>query len=707
MFQALIRKGSVTIEDIPAPIVSKGRVLIRVVNSCISAGTEVSGVASTGKSIVTTILEQPEKVQKFLNMIRSEGLAKSLDQYNYLKNSGQPTGYSVSGIVIAVADDVSEFKPGDRVAAAGGGFAFHAEFVEVPKNLVVSIPSTLDFRYASTIALGAIALHGVRRLNSQIGEFGVVTGAGILGLLSVQILAKSGIRVIAIDVKADRLEIASELGAEFVINSSTEDPVKSVQNITRGVGADAVLFAAATSDSKPISQAFQMCRRKGHVVLMGVSGMELDRKDLYAKEIDLITSTSYGPGRYDKNYEEEGVDYPLEYVRWTERRNFSEYIRLLNDRQILLDKLINKIFPIEEAGAAFESLKSQGSKPLMVLLDYGIPKDFCENQIERKIFISTKTTPDNIINVGILGVGNFAQSVHLPNLKRLYGKFNIYAIGSQSGVKARNAGVFYNAKYVTTQYEEIINDPAIDLIMICTRHGNHASLALQALKAGKHVFVEKPLATTLEDLNKIEEFFRNKQEGFPLLMVGFNRRFSPYINEIKRHTDRRTGPLFIQYRMNAGYQPADHWTHKDGGRITGEACHIVDLSNALTGSTITEVHFQNIADHKGKFLSDDNKSIILKYSDGSVTVLNYFALGSKELAKEYMEVHFDEKSIIMNDYRQLNSFGFKIKPVHSKKSQKGHFEELISLYNSIHTAGAPWPIPLEDMLQTTKVLLSE
>jgi predicted dehydrogenase/threonine dehydrogenase-like Zn-dependent dehydrogenase len=703
MLQALIHKGSVKAEEIPAPVVGKGKILIRVINSCISAGTEMAGVSSSGKSPVRTMLEQPEKVRKILNMIRSEGLGRLLEQYRFLKESGQPTGYSVSGIVIGLGEDVSEFRVGDPVAAAGGGYAYHAEFVEVPKNLVVSIPSGVDFREASSVAIGAIALHGVRRTGLELGEYCVVMGNGILGLIAVQMLRISGIRVIAVDIDKNRLNTAATFGAEHVINPNEEDPVKAVENITGGRGTDAVLFAAATQDSTPLSQAFQMCRRKGSVILMGVSGMDLNRKDIYSGELDFRISTSYGPGRYDKIYEEEGYDYPYAYVRWTEGRNFTEYLRLLASKQVFIEPLIHQVYPIEEAGKAFDSLKETGNKPLIVILDYGTPVDISSIPVERKLLLSARPlVKGGRINVGILGIGNFAQSVHLPNLKKLGEKYAIYALASLSGVKAKNAGAFFNARYVTTQYDEIIADKSIQLVMICTRHGNHASLALKALEAGKHVFVEKPLATNPEDLRLLEDYFEKHAKDAPLLMVGFNRRFSPYLREIKKYTDNRIGPLFIHYRMNAGYQPSDHWTHQDGGRIIGEACHIIDLMGALTNCKILACHADSIETNKTKFLSSDNKSFTLKYEDGSLATVEYVSTGSRLMAKEYMEIHFDEKSIILDDYRQLRSFGFRIRPISSKVSNKGHLEELKVLFDHLSQKGQEWPIDWENLAETTR-----
>jgi len=746
MRQALIYKGKVKTMEIPAPVVSNGRVLIRVVNSCISAGTEMANIASAEKPIAKTLLEQPEKIRKILRLIRSEGLEKVRDQYRSIKDAAQATGYSVSGIVIGMGRDVEGFSVGDHVAAGGGGYAYHAEFVEVPVNLVVKMPVELAFGPASTVAVGAIALHGVRRASPGIGEVCVVIGTGILGLIALQILVSSGVQVIAVDVNRQRLEIARALGATQGFNPAVEDPVAAVAHFTDGQGADAVLFAASTSDSKPLSQAFQMCRRKGKVVLMGVSGMEINRKDIYPGEIDLLVSTSYGPGRYDKTYEEGGMDYPYAYVRWTEGRNFSAYLRLLETGQINLDPLISRVYPIEASSEAFAALKSKEDNPVLVLLDYGIPDGITELPVERKLVLKTppdqktqpglksapdqktqpdlksapdlkippdlKTTPDlktpptlkkDIVRVGIIGVGNFTQSMHLPNLKKLEGKFSIQALASHSGVKVRNAGSFYNVSYVTTDYNEVIQDGDIDLVMICTRHGNHASLVLQSLEAGKHVFVEKPLATNYEDLQAIEDYFKQHEAGSPLLMVGYNRRFSPYTREIKKFTDDRMGPLFIHYRMNAGYHPADHWTQADGGRIIGEACHIIDIASALTNCRVKDCQSRHIVPSGGKFSPSDNKSILLEYEDGSLVTIEYTSMGNTSLEKEYMEIHFDNKSIVMHDYKRLESHGAALRHISSRKSLKGHLEELEVLYDSIAGKSQQWPIDLDSLIETTAV----
>ena len=704
MIQALIKKGNVLAENVPAPEVTAGCVLIRVTHSCISAGTEMSGVVTSGKSIYKRIKEQPEKVTKILNRVKVEGFEKVYKQMKGLLDAGQPTGYSVSGIVLAVGEGVKDFKPGDRVAAAGGGLAMHAEFVDVPVNLVVKLPDTLELKDASSVTLGAIAMHGVRRAAMQLGEYAVVIGTGILGLLAVQMLRCSGIRVIAIDPDQQRLDLAKELGAELVINPAEEDTITKVEIFTNGKGADAILFTAATSSSKPLSDAFKMCRRKGKVVLIGVSGMEINRADIYPKEIDLQISTSYGPGRYDKSYEEDGIDYPFAYVRWTEKRNLEEYLRLLSEKQVVLDKIINETCSVEEVTKAFNLLKNPENKPLMVVLDYGVPEDNYRVVPERTIQ-KNKNIVSSKINIALIGTGNFATNMHLPNLAKLKSKYNIYAVAGRTGYKAKNIADQYGASYFTTDYNEILNDENVDLIIICTQHEDHAQLTLNALSKGKNVFVEKPLTTNKEDLEKIKTFFETT-ENPPLLMVGYNRRFSPAAREIKKHTDKRISPLFIQYRMNAGYMKADHWVFKQGGRIIGEACHIVDLMNFLTGSEIESIATEELTFKTEHYTSSDNKAIVLKYKDGSVVNIQYFSVGAKNLPKEYMEIHFENKSIVMEDYKKLKGFGVKIKEMDDKTGDKGHMEELNVLYNHLTEKSEGWPVMLNDLIQTSHITLN-
>ena len=706
MIQAIVKKGSVFAEQISAPNVSKGCVLIKVVNSCISAGTEISGVSNSGKSLIKRALEQPENVKKVINMVKTEGIAKAYAKVKGRLDGGNPTGCSISGVVIAVGEGVSEFKVGDHVAAAGAGLANHAEYVDVPKNLVMKMPQNMEFDKACTVTLGGIAMQGVRRIDLKLGETCVVVGTGILGLLAVQMLKISGVRVAVSDFDDRRLQIAKEYGAELVINPSRDNLLEIISSWSGGYGTDGVLFTAATSSSEPLSQSFQMCKKKGKVVLVGVVGMQIDREDMYQKELDFLISTSYGPGRYDKNYEEKGLDYPYSYVRWTENRNMVEYLRLVNENLIKLDKLIDAKYSISDVTVAFESLQTPKDKPLMVLLDYG-EANLNEFNVylnhERKVILNENPINKDVINVAFVGVGGFATGMHLPNIAKLSNKYKIYAVMNRTGHKAKSVAEQYGANYATTNYNEILSDKNVDLVIISTRHDSHAELTLKALEAGKNVFVEKPLATNQDDLNKIKEFYESSNGDKPVLFVGFNRRFSVYTHEIKKHTNTRINPMIIRYRMNAGYIPMDHWVHENGGRMVGEACHIIDLMTAITGSEIESIFSQSITPKNEKYSIEDNKSIILKYKDGSVANIEYFANGSKELSKEFMEIHFDGKSIVLDDYKSLKGYGVGLKEISTNVSEKGQSEELGVLFEALKGSKKSWPIEFWDMMQTTEI----
>lgn len=707
MKQAIVRKGFVIAEDIPAPVVSDGSVLIKVIYSCISAGTEKAGVISSGTPLIKRILKQPEKVIKTLKLAKSEGISRVYKQVVGEIQAGKPIGYSLSGVVVGVGKGIQQFKTGDRVAAAGGGYANHAEFVDVPVNLVVKIPEDLGFMEASTVTLGAIALHGVRRADLALGEYCAVYGTGIIGLLTVQLLVSSGIRVIALDLDDNRLQLAKKFGAELTINTSNTDPVKAVENFTGGSGSDAVIFTASTSSSEPLSQSFKMCRRKGKVILVGVSGMEVNRNDIYPKEIDLIISTSYGPGRYDKNYEEKGIDYPYPYVRWTENRNLAEYLRLVKAGSVDINPMINKVYPIDQVKDAFQALGKDTPPSLLTLLDYGMAEiNLLKEELPRstRIEINKKSISKDVFHVALIGAGNFATSMHLPILSKLKNKFTLHAVTDKIGNVAKSVAEQYKAVYATSNPEDVFQDDHIDVVLICTRHDSHGDLVLHALKNGKHVFVEKPLASNPDQLSEIENYYKlDTPEDKPVLMVGFNRRFSRYAAEIKTSIAGHISPLFLHYRMNAGYLPPDHWVYETGGRIIGEACHIIDLMTFLVGKPLSSFTYDSLEPETGKFSSSDNKSIILKYDDGSVATIEYFSLGNMKFPKENMEIHFDEKTILLSDYQQLKGYGVTVNEIKTDKPDKGHYEEWLAFYNCIKTPGAHWPIPLHEMIETTRL----
>jgi predicted dehydrogenase len=447
-----------------------------------------------------------------------------------------------------------------------------------------------------------------------------------------------------------------------------------------------------------------MCRRKGRVVLVGTAPIEINRQDIYTDEIDFLISTSYGPGRYDKNYEELGNDYPYAYVRWTEQRNMKEFLSLVSRKLLDVNKMTDRVFSIDKSGEAFEFLSSDKSKPLVVLLEY--PQD--EAEADTTILVRTPEIAGNtksgnvLINVAVVGVGSFFKNVHLPNLQSLKEKFNIYAVMSHKGYDAKIIAEQNGASYSTTDYQKILADPTVDLVFICTRHKSHGLLTLQALEAGKNVFVEKPLATKMEEITAFQEFFRNTVSP-PLLMVGFNRRYSKISREIHNAVKNRNNPLIIRYRMNAGYLKPDHWVFAEGGRIVGEACHIIDLMQYLVGYPIIELTTSELTPQTGVYTSADNKSFTLKFLDGSLATIDYFSCGSNELSKEFMEVHFDNKSIIMDDYKTIRSFGIRLKPFNLKISDKGHYDELAFLLDCLTGKETIDPVFIQDLILNSKI----
>lgn len=700
MKQAFAKKGTVIPVDVPEPGVKKGFVKIKVAYSTVSAGTEMTSVKGSGKSMLSRAIENPAQVLKVLEIMKNQGLKTAKGKVASAADKLNAIGYSVSGEVVEVGEGVDAFLVGDRVSAGGSGFALHAGFVAVPKNLVVKIPPGLDLLSASTGTVGSIALHGVRRADLRIGEFGVVFGVGLLGLLATQILKASGVRVACVDLNVSRLDLARQLGADLSVNPNEEDAVLAINNWTGGYGADAVLFTAATDRDEPLSQAFQMCRRKGKVVMVGVSGMNINRKDIYAREIDFNISTSYGPGRYDSSYELEGHDYPYAYVRWTEGRNIGEFLRLLHDGLVSLEKIKPAVYSIDDVASAYQNLSQNQQQHILTILEFSQSDEDKQGTV---ISISPARKPSkDIISIGLIGAGSFATSTLLPIIHDNTDRFSMKTIVDFSGDKALNVARQFKAVTISSDSKDIFKDEQIDLIMICTRHNSHAELVIESIKHNKHVYVEKPLATTLEQLAEIQNTYKELEwVEKPIIMVGFNRRFSVHANEIKRVYASRTSPLLMHYRMNAGFVPYDVWIHEDGGRIVGEACHIIDLMLFLTGSKIVSFSVNAISPKTGRFKPTDNKSITLTFDDGSVGVLDYFSCGSNSLPKEFLEVHCDNKTILLNDYKGLEGYGVKINACTSDQPRKGHKEEWLAVYDAIKNG--VWPIELDALVNNTYV----
>ncbi len=701
MKQVLIRGGGVVVHEVPAPLVRAKTILVGVEYSCISVGTEMSGVRMSGLPLYRRAMKQPENVAKVLNMMRDQGIRRTLDRVSGKLNAGSPTGYSAAGIVLAIGPGIDGFAPGDRVACAGAGIANHAEVIDVPMQLAAKIPAELSSSFASTVTLGAIAMQGVRRAAPTLGETVLVVGLGILGQLTAQLLRASGCRVIGVDLDPERIRLAQENGMAFSVDPSSEDYVDRVHKLTDGIGADAAIVTAATPSSTVINEAMQACRKKARIVLVGDVGLNLSRANMYSKELDLLISCSYGPGRYDPEYEEEGRDYPIGYVRWTENRNMREYLKLLAEKKIDLSNLCNTSFDIDHASEAYEALGREGDKPLLVLLSY--PRR--EDALIRKVTVNRTDPKPGKIGVALAGAGSFAQGVHLPNMVKLRRHYDIRGILNRTGANARAVATQYGAAYATTDYAEILTDPKVDLVMIATRHDTHARMTLQALAAGKNVFVEKPLCLTTKELESIKSFYERRKDG-PMLMVGFNRRFSPALRRAAEVLAGRTTPLMVNYRMNAGYIPLDHWVHKPegGGRNIGEACHIYDLFNFLTGSKTASVSAAAITPGSGQWAPNDNFVATVTYVDGSVCTLTYTALGCKSHPKERMEIYADGKVISLDDYRSLKIDGGRHKGWSSHGMEKGQFEELQALAACL-TEDGEWPIPFAQQIQATEIAL--
>jgi predicted dehydrogenase/threonine dehydrogenase-like Zn-dependent dehydrogenase len=696
MKQVFIRKGKGIVGEVPAPLVSEDEILVQVHYSCLSTGTEQFKVEASARPLYKKLIDKPKNIEKVLESIRTQGIKNAIAKIKGQVNKKNPIGYSVAGIVLEAGSKVGDIKKGDRVACAGDQIANHAEFIAAPRNLTVKVPENLSLKDASTVALGSIAFQGIRRCGPAVGENIVVLGLGLLGQITVQILKSAGCRVIGIDLDLQRIDKAISLGLEIGLDAGSEGIVEEVIRNTSGYGADSVIITATSQSSRVINQAMEMCRKKGKIIIVGAVNLDIHREEFYKKELDVLISTSYGPGRYDEKYEGKGYDYPYAYVRWAENRNMQEYLNLLSKKKVKVEPLIDRVYKLEEAGKAYDELKSGDKKPLIVLFEYNK-----ESEPERKIIESDYKIKKGKINVGIIGAGGFAKGMHLPNLSKLNDIYNIYAICSKTGSNAKAIAEQYEGSYSTTDYRELLKDSKIGMVIISTHHNLHAKVAADAADAGKAVLVEKPMALNKEELDKLVGAIEKNKV---LFMVGFNRRFSPYAVKIKEVTSNRVNPMIINYRMNAGFIPKDHWVHTEegGGRNIGEACHIYDLFNYFTQSEAISIKANSINPGTDQYNSNDNFTVSIKYKDGSLCNLIYTALGNNLVSKEQMEIFVDNKIIQLDDYKQLNFYGIKEKAIKNNIQNKGQYEELLEFGKSIKN-GSESPIPLWQLIQATEI----
>lgn len=701
MKQVFIRKGQILLANIPAPLVEPGYVLVEVAYSLISTGTELSNVQSTGQSLLKKAIEQPEKVKWVLDFYKSQGIQKTVAKILGQLDQDTPTGYSCSGIVIQAGEGIMDIQPGDRVACAGAGIANHAEIVLVPRNLTVKVPDGCSLKDAASVTLGAIAMQGVRRADPHLGEIIAVIGLGLLGQITVQLLKAAGCQVFGLDLDARRVNLARDLGADHAFNPAEVDALNEIRHLTGDHGVDATIITAASNSDVIVQQAMEITRKKGRVVVVGAVGLGLKRSPFYEKEIDFLISCSYGPGRYDERYEKKSVDYPYAYVRWTENRNMQAYLQLISEGKVYLTPIFEREYSINQAKQAYDELLMATEKPLGVLLKYptGLERSQ-EEKLQSRVTFNPKPVSGKI-NVALIGAGSFAKGMHLPNLKILSSLYHLRAVVDAVGSNAKITAEQFGADYASTDYHEVLADDLVDMVIVATRHNTHAPIAIAAAKAGKAVFVEKPMALNQIELDALVAVLDEMRVPF---LVGFNRRFSPAARRAKEIIEGRQNPLMIYYRMNAGYLPPEHWTQTEegGGRIIGEACHIFDLFQYLIGASVVELSATAITPQTEHILGNDNVSVTVRYEDGSVATLLYTSLGSPGFGKEYMELYADGKVLVLDDYRALRVYGGSGKGWMASGQDKGHLEELRVFATSLRERG-DLPIELMSLTETTKV----
>jgi predicted dehydrogenase/threonine dehydrogenase-like Zn-dependent dehydrogenase len=682
-----LKSGKTILEEIPAPEVRAGNILIETTRSLVSTGTERLLVEFGKANLFKKTKLQPDKVKEVFYKVKTDGLKSTINAV--LNKLGQPLplGYCNVGKVIAFGKGVEGFSIGDRVASNGP----HAEYVCVPQNLVVKIPENVNNDEAAFTVIGAIGLQGIRLANPTFGETIVVVGLGLIGLITSQLLKANGCRVIGFDFDSQKVDIARSLGIEAVNPGEGVDQVGYVNNATNSIGADAVIITASNKSNEIISQSAKMSRKRGKIILVGVIGLDISRADFYEKELTFQVSCSYGPGRYDEDYEQKGKDYPLPFVRWTEKRNFEAVLQAIASKSINVQSLITERVKLDDYQKIYSDMS--GNKSIASIIEY--PEKF--EAATRSIQINSNQFTPGKGTVGIIGAGNFTSAMILPCLKKTSAKLKY--ISSAAGLTGTTLAKKYKISVSTTDNSLILSDIDVDLVMITTRHNSHARLAVDVLNAGKNVFIEKPLALSQEELDMVIDAYKSSGKT---ITVGFNRRFAPLAIQMKKVLASADSPMNIVATMNAGFIPDKIWVHDlevGGGRIIGEACHFIDLISYLAGSKVKSICMNAMGIHPKE--NTDNVSILLKYENGTNAVINYFANGSKAYSKERIEVFHQERTLVLDNWRSLKGFGFRNFSSSSSSQDKGHQNQFNQLIDSIQKGGAQI-IPMDDIINTTK-----
>jgi len=694
-------KGGSDVTEAPSPAVTKNHLLIDTSCSLISAGTERMLVGFGKANYIDKARQQPEKVKMVLEKVQTDGLMTTVDAVKSKLAQPLPLGYCNVGRVCDVGQGALGFNKNDRVVSNGP----HADVVRVPKNLCAKIPETVTDEEAAFVVVASIGLQGIRLIKPTLGECIVVTGVGLIGLLTVQLLRAHGCRVLAIDYDSEKLALAQKFGAEICNPGKGEDPISAGMAFSRGSGVDGVIITASTKSNDPVTQGARMSRKRGRIILVGVVGLELNRADFYEKELSFQVSCSYGPGRYDPNYEENGNDYPLGFVRWTEQRNFEAILDMMASGQLDVKPLISNQFEFENASSAYELL-TEDKSALGILLNYGSDTEL---RHQKNITLnSVNPLKTEKITIGFVGAGNYASRTLIPAFKSA-GAF-LHTLSTSGGVNSAVHGKKNGFRVASTDTDGMINNPDINTIAIVTQHNSHASFICKALNSGKNVFVEKPLALDFEQLSSVEQAYKNamEKEQVPLLMVGFNRRFAPQVQKMKALLAPIKGPKSFIFTMNAGDIPADHWVHDlqaGGGRIIGEACHYIDLMRFLSNSEIVTVQARKMGEADDGAITEDKASITLGFADGSFGTIHYFANGANSFPKERIEVFANGTVLQLDNFVKLKGFGFKgFKKMNLWRQDKGQSNCAKAFSESIKNGSKP-PISADELFEVARITL--
>jgi predicted dehydrogenase/threonine dehydrogenase-like Zn-dependent dehydrogenase len=694
------KTGEITVDEMPAPKLRPGCVLVRNVFSLISAGTERTSVETAQASMLQKARSRPDLVRQVLDNYNREGLMATYKKVRERLDNFKELGYSSAGVVVESA--VDDIKVGDRVACAGVGYASHAGIVSIPRNLVVKVPDEVGFDEAAFTTVSAIAMQGVRQADVRVGEQVVVIGLGLIGLMTVQLLKASGCRVIGMDVAPRNFDLALKLGCDRCVISNHE-AVLEVQAFTRGYGADAVVITAATTSNEPVELAIQCARKRGTVVAVGAVGMNIPRSPFYEKEINFRMSCSYGPGRYDPDYEERGQDYPLGFVRWTENRNMEAALDMMAQRKLNVGALITHKIPVEESLRAYDIITGKVQESYLgILIQYADTSDPTVGPRRIDLRSSVRTGSGSRAVLGFIGAGNFTQSVLMPPLMKLAPRMR--GLATTKPVNAKTTAEKYKFEFCATDATEIIHDKDVNLVFVTSRHDSHARYVTEALGAGKSVFVEKPLALNYEELaNILAAYAEAERSGAaPLVMVGYNRRFSEPVRAIQRLFAGRTEPLAMHYRVNAGFTPSTNWMqHPDqGGRFIGEGGHFIDVMQFLCGARPTSVYAVAPTDSARRY-NNDNVLISITFADGSVGTIHYLANGANAVEKEYLEVFGDAKTARMWNFKKLECAEGRKKSNTSFSGDKGHAAEMKALLDGFES-GSGSPIGIDSLAATSR-----